>query len=77
MMVSNLARAVRGVATAAFAALAGATAAQAVEIERVVSPGGVEAWLVTESAVPLVSVAVGFRGGASQDPADLRAWPAW
>ena len=30
-----------------------ATAAQAMTIERVVSPGGIEAWLVHDSALPL------------------------
>ena len=39
-------------------------------IERVVSPGGIEAWLVQEPTVPLVALDFAFRGGASQDPAD-------
>lgn len=43
--------------------------AGAVDIERVVSPGGIEAWLVSEPAVPLVSIQFAFDGGASQDPA--------
>jgi zinc protease len=57
---------------ATFAALvmAGASAAQAGKIERVVSPGGIEAWLVHEKAVPLVAIDFAFRGGANQDPAD-------
>ncbi|MFZ5790537.1 MAG: M16 family metallopeptidase [Pseudomonadota bacterium] len=42
----------------------------AVKIERVVSPGGVEAWLVEDHSMPLISVALGFRGGAAADPAD-------
>lgn len=46
-----------------FAASAGATT-----IERVVSPGGVEAWLVHERAVPLIAVEFAFAGGAVQDP---------
>jgi zinc protease len=44
--------------------------ARAVPIERVISPGGIEAWLVQESTVPLVVVNFAFTGGASQDPAD-------
>lgn len=44
--------------------------AQAVTIERIVSPAGIEAWLVRESATPLVAMAYSFHGGASQDPAD-------
>ncbi len=71
MLHSSLLRAARDAAAAAFALVAVTTFAQAVEIERVVSPGGVEAWLVNEPAVPLVSVAVGFRGGAAQDPEAL------
>lgn len=36
----------------------------------VVSPRGVEAWLVASPVVPLVALAFTFEGGASQDPAD-------
>ena len=42
----------------------------ATKIERVVSPGGIEAWLVREPAVPLIAIDFAFRGGANQDPAD-------
>jgi len=41
--------------------------AQATTIERVVSPGGIEAWLVHEPAVPLIAVDFAFSGGAVQD----------
>ena len=47
-----------------FAGRAGATT-----IERVVSSGGIEAWLVHERAVPLIAVEFAFAGGAAQDPA--------
>src|SRR6476661_4783481 len=40
------------------------------KIERVVSPGGIEAWLVESHANPLIAMRFAFRGGASQDPAD-------
>jgi zinc protease len=43
--------------------------AHATTIERVVSPGGIEAWLVHEPAVPLIAVDFAFAGGAVQDPA--------
>lgn len=46
-----------------------ASPAQATKIERVVSPGGIEAWLVREPAVPLVALQFAFHGGANQDPA--------
>ncbi len=55
----------------AFAALCIAAApARAVPIERVTSPGGIEAWLVRQDTVPLISLEFAFTGGASQDPAD-------
>jgi zinc protease len=53
---------------ALIAAVAGP--AHAAKIERVVSPGGIEAWLVHEKAVPLIAIDFAFRGGAIQDPAD-------
>ncbi|UCH76200.1 MAG: insulinase family protein [Rhodospirillales bacterium] len=43
--------------------------ASAVNVERVVSPGGIEAWLVRDTMVPLVSIEFSFRGGAALDPA--------
>lgn len=42
--------------------------ALAVEIQRVISPGGVEAWLVHDSTVPIISVNFAFKGGAALDP---------
>jgi zinc protease len=51
-----------------FAASA-AVPAHATTIERVVSPGGIEAWLVHEPAVPLIAIDFAFSGGAIQDPA--------
>jgi zinc protease len=55
------------------AALIAATASQpagATTIERVVSPGGITAWLVHEPALPLVALNFAFVGGATVDPAD-------
>lgn len=46
--------------------LAGGVASAAVE--RVVSPGGIEAWLIEDHTNPLISLAIGFRGGSAQDP---------
>jgi zinc protease len=43
--------------------------AQATNIERVVSPGGIEAWLVRDATVPVVTMQFAFKGGSSQDPA--------
>jgi zinc protease len=46
---------------------ASAHPARATTIERVVSAGGIEAWLVHEPAVPLIAVDFAFVGGAVQD----------
>ena len=63
----------RHLACAAFAVvalLAGAPAASAMQIEKIVSPSGIEAWLVREQAVPLVSLSFAFHGGSTQDEPD-------
>ncbi len=39
-----------------------------VDIERVISPGGIEAWLVNDPSIPVISFRFAFRGGASLDP---------
>jgi zinc protease len=53
------------------AALGCASAATAAtKIERVVSPGGIEAWLVRDSAVPLIALDFAMGGGGNQDPAE-------
>lgn len=44
--------------------------ASATEIQRVVSKSGIVAWLVEEHSVPLISIRIGFTGGASEDPLD-------
>jgi zinc protease len=44
--------------------------AWAVEVERVVSPGGIEAWLVQDHANPVVSMRFAFRGGSELDAPD-------
>ncbi len=63
-------RLVAALSAAAFAFLAAAPAASAMNIEKIVSPSGIEAWLVREQAVPLVALNYAFRGGSSQDPAE-------
>lgn len=40
------------------------------KIQRVVSPGGIEAWFVQDATVPLIAMEYAFGGGAAQDPAD-------
>ncbi len=44
--------------------------AKAVEIQKIQSPGGIKAWLVEEPSIPIVSMNVAWRGGASLDPVD-------
>lgn len=42
----------------------------AVTVQKVVSPGGIEAWLVEDHANPIISISFSLRGGASLDPQD-------
>jgi zinc protease len=49
---------------------AGAGTASAMTIEKIVSPSGIEAWLVREKAVPLVTLNYAFHGGSTQDETD-------
>lgn len=58
----------RTLAAAAIACLA-AAGAQAFEIERVTSPGGIEAWLIRDRTAPVLAIQASFPGGSSQDPA--------
>ncbi|CAA7616304.1 Uncharacterized zinc protease-like protein y4wB [Candidatus Terasakiella magnetica] len=41
----------------------------AVTVEKVVSPKGIEAWLVQDHTNPIIAMEVAFKGGASADPA--------
>jgi zinc protease len=68
MMASAFPRSIVRRAVVALLALPFVTApALATTIERVVSPGGIEAWLVHEPAVPMVAIDFAFVGGAAQD----------
>ncbi len=68
MRLSRIA-AVAALGLAGWLGLADRAAALA-DIERVVSPGGIEAWLVSEPAIPIIAIEAEFRGGAALDPAD-------
>lgn len=46
-----------------------AIAAHAITAERVISPGGIEAWFVPDHTNPIVTIKFAFRGGAALDPA--------
>jgi zinc protease len=39
-------------------------------VERVVSPGGIEAYLIREPSIPFLSLALHFKGGSALEPAD-------
>ena len=57
-------------ALAALSLLGIAPAASAMTIEKIVSPSGIEAWLVRELSVPLVALNYAFHGGSTLDEAD-------
>lgn len=46
------------------------SAARAMNIQKIVSPKGIEAWLVEDKTLPLIAMQFGFPGGTSQDPAN-------
>ena len=58
------------VTTVAFTGLTAAPSQAAAKIQRLVSPGGIEAWFVQDATVPLIAMEYAFGGGAAQDPAD-------
>ncbi len=58
------------IAGVALAAVVWSAAAEAIDIQKIVSPRGVTAWLVEDPSIPLVSMSFAFEGGAAQDPAD-------
>jgi zinc protease len=50
--------------------LSAAPAGQAAsKVEHVVSPGGIEAYLIPEHSIPFLSLALHFKGGSALDPA--------
>jgi zinc protease len=51
--------------TSAAPAFAGAS-----RVERIVTPAGIEIWLVRDKNLPMMSLEFAFLGGAAQDPAD-------
>jgi zinc protease len=57
-----------GGALVAIATLAPLPSQAAAKIQRLVSPGGIEAWFVQDATVPLIAMEYAFGGGASQDP---------
>ena len=58
------------VAAVAMTSLSATTSHAAAKIQHLISPGGIEAWFVQDSTVPLIAMEYAFGGGATQDPAD-------
>jgi zinc protease len=53
-----------------FTALTALPSQAAAKIQHLVTPGGLEAWFVQDSTVPLIAMEYSFGGGAAQDPKD-------
>src|SRR6476660_183438 len=58
------------IAGAVLLSLAATPSHAAAKIQRLVTPGGIEAWFVQDATVPLIAMQYAFGGGADQDPAD-------
>jgi len=58
------------IAGAVLLSLAATPSHAAAKIQRLISPGGIEAWFVQDATVPLIAMEYAFGGGAAQDPAD-------
>lgn len=69
-MIRPLAAAFLAIAALAAPVFAPVAASAAAKIQRVVSPGGIEAWLVEERTIPILSLSIAFRGGAALEGAD-------
>ena len=67
-MILKPARLMIAAAAAALFLIAAAPQASAVEVVRVISPGGIEAWLVEENGIPILSLKAIFKDGAVLDP---------
>jgi zinc protease len=67
--VARRSRSAAAVFIAAALTMLAAPAAHATKIERVMSPGGIEVWLVRERS-PMIAVELAFAGGTAQDPVD-------
>ncbi len=50
------------------AALPTGNGAQAVEVQRVITPLGLEAWLIENDRIPVISIEFAFAGGITTDP---------
>jgi zinc protease len=67
--VSRLAFVFTAAALALAVSFSTSSPAFAMNIQKIKSPGGIEAWLVEEHSIPLMALRFAFEGGSSQDPA--------
>ncbi|MFO1111487.1 MAG: pitrilysin family protein [Bradyrhizobium sp.] len=58
-----------GAAALALTSFSSSPSRAATKIQRLISPGGIEAWFVQDATVPLIAMEYAFGGGAAQDPA--------
>jgi zinc protease len=66
----NFARRFAVILTVTLVAAWTAPSSAATKIQHLISPGGIEAWFVQDSTVPLIAMEYAFAGGAAQDPAN-------
>lgn len=59
----------RSLVAGGFALLLAMPSAQAIEIEEVVSPKGIKAWLMHDPSDQMITISFAFEGGELQDPA--------
>jgi zinc protease len=67
-MFTNAGLACLGLAVTTVAVLSAPDAKAAAKVEHVTSPGGIEAYLIAEPAVPFMSLSMRFKGGSIGDP---------
>ncbi len=67
-LITRRAALIGGAAALALTSLSPSPSQAAAKIQRLVSPGGIEAWFVQDATVPLIAMEYAFGGGASQDP---------
>jgi hypothetical protein len=48
-----------------------AASRHAVHVREITSPGGIEAWLVSDSTVPMIVMRAYWRGGSAIEPANM------
>lgn len=66
-----LALACAPLAPAAFAQTESAASRHDVNVQRITSPNGIEAWLVSDSTVPMIAMRAYWRGGSAIEPQNV------